>query len=500
MQSIRVGVISAWYNEEILAPLFLQHYDFADEIHIILDSATNDHTKEVLNNSRNVTIHNIEYPKDGLDWLLKQEKVNEVYSKLKTDWVIVADADEFVYKRGQNLKDFLAKQDCQIMWAKLYQVYRHETDGDLDLYIPPLKQRRHGIPLEPLGVQYLPNRAYYKPIVIKSGLNPRWDCGCHNYFNKTLIEGKEVLDGAHWHMADPHLAVKRRLQTKARQGKRNLELGLGIQNHFVTEGEILYDCWLHRKEPIVIYPDEEPLVSIIIPCYNHLGYTKQCIESIKLFTPQKHEVIVVDNGSTDGTSEWVKNLNLPNYKIIRNKTNVGFVKACNQGIKKAKGDYVLLLNNDTIVSQDWLRGLLDCIESNPKLAIVGPRTNFASGFQLDYQAKYQTIQEFLEFTDTYRRKFRGQYFYHWRIIGFCMLIRKSVLDKIGLLDERFSPGNFEDDDLCLRSLQAGYMNAICCDVFVHHYGSQTCKEFNFSKLLEDNKKKFLEKWKDLFEE
>ncbi len=252
--NLKIAIVSAWYNEELLAPLFLRHYDFADEIHIILDTATNDRTEEILRADPRVIIHRQVYPPDGLDWTIKQAKIDEVYSQVKSDWVFVVDADEFLFKSGEkDIKRFLARQPGEVMWAKLWQVYRHEWDKDIDYSKPPVSQRRHGIPLEPESRDYhMPDRAYLKPIVIRGGKDPKWNCGCHNYFGR-LIECMDMMDGAHWHMADPGIAVRRRMQTKARQGRKNLQFGLGIQNHYITEKAILYECWLHRNDPIVIY-------------------------------------------------------------------------------------------------------------------------------------------------------------------------------------------------------------------------------------------------------
>lgn len=504
---MKIAIVTAWYNEEDLAPYFLRHYDYVDEIHVILDTATNDRTREIIGQDPRVIIHEMTYPEDGLDWTMKQDKVDEVYAHIKADWVFAVDGDEFLYKRGEpDMKAFLARQTGDIMWARLYQVYRHETDSDLDPTKPPLMQRRHGDPTEPTSTYYLPDKAYLKPIVIRGGLKPEWDCGCHNYSAKHLIECKDSMDGAHWHMADPQLAIKRRLQTKARQGAKNIKNGLGVQNHNITEDEIRLECFIKQNCPIVIYTDYPAqtipkqktykLSSIIIPCWNKLEFTQQCIESIEAFTPEPHEIIFVDNGSTDGTTDWIKSkmMERPYYRLIQNTENRGYPVACNQGIAIAKGDYIVLLNNDVVVSNEWLKGLIDCIESSNDIAIVGPSTNYASGPQMVTDCGgYDTILKFTAFAENYRKALKGCYIPYWRIVGFCMMVRREVLDKIGGFDERFSPGNFEDDDICIRACLAGYRNMICKDVFVHHHGSIS-HDGGFTKLLETNQTKFNEKY------
>ncbi len=255
---MKISIVSAWYNEALLAPFFLRHYDYVDEIHIIFDVATTDDTLGILARDPRVTVHPIEYP-GGLNWLDKQAAVNKVYGSLTgNQWVFVVDADEFLYKQNfTDLHDYLRISTIfgnQIMWARLYHVFRHFTDVDLDYSKPPLLQRRHGCPEEPEGVQFMPTKAYVKPIVIRAGLNPNWDCGCHQFSNPELKVAKERMDGAHWHMADPTLAVKRRVGTMHRLHPDMITGGLGVQNHHVTEEGLLLECANNMHHPKVIFP------------------------------------------------------------------------------------------------------------------------------------------------------------------------------------------------------------------------------------------------------
>jgi GT2 family glycosyltransferase len=242
------------------------------------------------------------------------------------------------------------------------------------------------------------------------------------------------------------------------------------------------------------------LVSIIIACFNKLEYTSQCVESIEAFTPEEHEVIFIDNGSTDGTGEWIKEkmLSHPNYRLIENEENKGFPVACNQGIELSQGEYIVLLNNDVVVSKEWLKGLIECAESSKDIAIVGPRSNFVSGPQIvtDTSEGYDSLFKYQQFAEDFRKAYKGFYTPYWRIVFFCALIKREVFDKVGLLDERFTPGNFDDDDYCRRVCLAGYRNMICGDVFVHHHGSKSFAETKYAELLSGNEAKFIEKWAD----
>jgi O-antigen biosynthesis protein len=243
---------------------------------------------------------------------------------------------------------------------------------------------------------------------------------------------------------------------------------------------------------------ERDLVSIIILTCNQISYTKKCVESIRKNTPEPHEIIFVDNGSIDGTPKWLKKLvrNCPNYKLIENKINRGFSIGCNQGIKVSTGKYILLLNNDIVVTENWLTGMLECINSSPDVGIVGPMTNSISGPQKVPDAGYSSTDELSVYARRFRSKNRHRRVPYNRVVGFCMLFKRRLITRIGLLDERFGSGNYEDDDICLRAVLAGYRNMIVGDVFIHHYGSRTFigNGINYGSSLNRNMKIFTEKW------
>ena len=238
------------------------------------------------------------------------------------------------------------------------------------------------------------------------------------------------------------------------------------------------------------------MVSIVIPLLNNLDLTKDCLASVEAFTPEEHEIIFIDNGSTDGTAQYLQFHMKPHWKLIVNEKNEGFTKACNQGMQLASGSEILLLNNDTLVSPEWLKGLLECLYSADDVGIVGPRTNFASGAQQVNEGTYNEAEEYIKFTKDFRKTFRKLYLPRYRIIGMCFMFKRTLMEKIGYFDELFSPGNFEDDDYCLRSMEAGYRNMICSDVFIHHHGSKSHDMTTFAELLRINEKKFLDKWKE----
>ena len=248
-------------------------------------------------------------------------------------------------------------------------------------------------------------------------------------------------------------------------------------------------------------PDpNETLTSIVVLTYNQLEYTSQCLASIEQYTSGYHELILVDNGSTDGTVAYLEGLvkaaNGHRHKLICNKDNLGFAKGSNQGIEQASGDYILLLNNDVIVTAGWLERMLACFERDSSAGIVGPCSNRVSGPQLDLEANYNTVAEMQEYAQKFSCKNKGRVLESPKLVGFCLLIKREVLDKIGLLDERFGSGNFEDDDLCLRARQAGYKCLIARDVFIHHFGGRSFKGNSIDRWdhYEKNLGLFVEKW------
>jgi GT2 family glycosyltransferase len=237
--------------------------------------------------------------------------------------------------------------------------------------------------------------------------------------------------------------------------------------------------------------NESYKTSIIILSYNNIWYTRGCIESIRLNTePESYELIVVDNNSTDGTCDWL--LQQSDIKCILNSENAGFPKGCNQGITEANPQNdILLLNNDTVVTTNWLTNLHSCLYSGQEIGAVGAVTNSCSNFQVMVYP-YIGLAELAAFAKKNNISDSSRWEERLRLVGFCMLIKNVALKKIGLLDEIYSPGNFEDDDFCLRLRQGGYRLMLCHDSFIHHYGSATfgsenTKYANLNKIRLNNK-------------
>lgn len=244
--------------------------------------------------------------------------------------------------------------------------------------------------------------------------------------------------------------------------------------------------------------------SIIILSYNTLEYTRLCIESIREYTPKNcYEIIVVDNASEDGSVEWLHQQK--DIKLLENRENVGFPLGCNQGMRASEpGNDLLLLNSDTIVTPRWLDNLQIALYSDAKVGAVSCVTNCCSNQQA-IEVSYTTLEEMLSFAEEYNHS-DAQKWYTWpTLVGFCFLVKREVYEMIGGLDERYSPGNYEDDDYSFTIRQAGFRLLLCADTFIQHFGSASfkqdldpikakVKEELFAEIMRKNKAKFLEKW------
>jgi len=233
------------------------------------------------------------------------------------------------------------------------------------------------------------------------------------------------------------------------------------------------------------------LTSIVIVTFNQLWATRQCVDSILMRTDEAIELIFVDNGSTDGTPDYLQSI--PGAKVILNQDNRGFAPAVNQGLQIARGQNLLLLNNDCIVTTGWLDGLLEALYDDSANGLVGPVSNNVSGEQ-QIPVTYTDLTSLDGFAWDCRSN--RQLTETDRLIGFCMLFRREVMDRVGLLDERFEIGCFEDDDFCRRARNAGFRALIASHVFVYHFGSATFRGsgLNFAEILRTNEQRYRDKW------
>ena len=213
-------------------------------------------------------------------------------------------------------------------------------------------------------------------------------------------------------------------------------------------------------------------MTIVIPNWNGKRYLRTCLDSLKKLEigNWKLEIILVDNGSTDGSVEFLKK-NYPQVKVFRFPKNRGFSTAVNLGIKKAKGKYIALLNNDTEVDKDWLRSLVVAAEeSNPEVMFFASKmVNFYQRDLLDDCGDGYTW-----YGRAYKRglkqKDRGRFDQKEFIFGACAgaaLYKRELFEKIGFFDEDFFAYN-EDVDLSFRAQLAGFKCLYVPTAVVYH--------------------------------
>jgi GT2 family glycosyltransferase/Tfp pilus assembly protein PilF len=251
-----------------------------------------------------------------------------------------------------------------------------------------------------------------------------------------------------------------------------------------------------RKPPL----DKSNLVSIIIPCCNEINYTRLCLESLLRNTREPYELILIDNASQDGTGAFFDDIRTRSgpcrVEIIRNAVNRGFPAACNQGIERSQGRYVVFLNNDIVLTPCWLDGLVEpARQTEQNIGLVGPVTNYAAPPQ-KIEPACRSPEELDAFAQRRHAEHAGRLLFMRRLTSFCLLVRRDVLDRIGGFDERFGLGFFDDDDLCLRACAAGFRLAVALSVYVHHFGSRTFRGLGIDcwQQLRDNLDRFREKW------
>jgi GT2 family glycosyltransferase/2-polyprenyl-3-methyl-5-hydroxy-6-metoxy-1,4-benzoquinol methylase/glycosyltransferase involved in cell wall biosynthesis len=239
-----------------------------------------------------------------------------------------------------------------------------------------------------------------------------------------------------------------------------------------------------------------PKVSIVVLTYNNLDFTKACLHSLQLYTDYPNwELIIVDNASSDDSPEYLKEYETlhDNAKVILNDDNLGFSAGNNVGLEAATGDYLVILNNDTYVTRGWLNGLIKALDADSQMGIVGPVTNNI-GNEAKIEIGYADMDAMAINAEKYTDAHANQLLHVNTVAFFCVAFSRSVFEKVGLMDEDFGVGFFEDDDYCNRVHALGLKVAVVEDVFVHHHLSAS-----FDKLKAEDKQKLFEKNKIIYE-
>ena len=223
---------------------------------------------------------------------------------------------------------------------------------------------------------------------------------------------------------------------------------------------------------------------IIIPIWNQPQYTRECIEHLVKNTRYPYRLILIDNGSDAATRDYLKALAIDGAEkvLIRNESNLVFVKAVNQGLKASGAPYVCVLNNDTIPAPGWLENLVEFAETHKDAGLLNPVCDGHGDAPVEEYAKRLETN-------------KGRYMEMNQCFGFCMLIKREVIDKIGYLDEAFGIGGFDDTDYSMRAHKAGYRCVSVHNAYVYHKQHVSFRAMGDRKaLVTPGERAYFRKW------
>lgn len=210
---------------------------------------------------------------------------------------------------------------------------------------------------------------------------------------------------------------------------------------------------------------------IVLTVWNEPQLTKDCVESLIKHTHYPYRIIAIDNGSKEETKKYLEGLKKRTdieMLLIRIEQNAGFVKAANRGLQAASAPYVCLLSNDTLVTPAWLGEMVEIAEKDPQIGILNPSSNTLG----QYLSKGQNLTAYAKGL----KASKGQWQEMGHCGGFCMVIKREVIKRIGFLDEIYGLGYGEDTDFCRRAQQAGFVFARAKASYVYHKTSSSFKK------------------------
>lgn len=258
---------------------------------------------------------------------------------------------------------------------------------------------------------------------------------------------------------------------------------------------VLEELTAHDPEAALVEgPRSQGPVSIVVPSFDALASTQRCLEALRACADPRHaqEIWFVDNGSRDGSREYLAAQ--PDVQLLANDTNVGAPRARNQALAQARGDWLVFMDNDVVVTQGWLARLIHHAEIDPWAACIGPVTDRAAHGQAIEYSGGDDPTALARFAAERAHAFAHQARCASLLSSFLVLVRRSAIDAIGGFDERFSPWGFDDDDFTLRAALALGHNRVALDVFVRHASYAGPKLERHTRLLAENWRRFRAKW------
>jgi len=234
---------------------------------------------------------------------------------------------------------------------------------------------------------------------------------------------------------------------------------------------------------------------IIIPVKDNLADFKPCLESVLRHTDHPYRIIIVNDKSDENTTRYMERAasEHKNITVLANDVNQGFLKSANKGMAVSSAPYMLILNTDTIVTPGWLAKMIRCAESDPKIGIVNPISNKAQNLSIDIPPG-ENIFSFAEKLDDISRRTYPDIV---TAVGFCFMITRQAFDRLGLFDEIYGFGYYEESDYCMRAIKNGFRVAACDDAFVYHRDKTTFvrRDAKNLKLIHKNMRIFFGRWK-----
>ena len=323
----------------------------------------------------------------------------------------------------------------------------------------------------------------------------------HTY---TATDGQEEIQQADYRKWKD--AMRRNNVTKGKYYRNLNEYSKGIRSLFAESK--FADQYLKQKSRSTELNDQierkearigKLKVSIIIPVFNQIELTKKCLNAIFQNTPPDlFEIIIIDNASTDETSIYLSNLR-ERIKFITNNQNMGFAKACNQGVNKASGKYLLFLNNDTEVQSEWLNSLVEVLDKDKSVAAVGSKLLFPdktiqhAGVAIvnDQKLPDPLVARHIYYQQAENFPKANEISTYQALTAACLLVRRSAFEAVEGFDELYWNG-YEDTDLCFKFQKQGWLLIYQPKSVVIHYESQSGPE-RFSR-VQHNIERLHQKW------
>lgn len=232
---------------------------------------------------------------------------------------------------------------------------------------------------------------------------------------------------------------------------------------------------------------------VIVLSWNQKEVTKQFVESYFVNTTYPARLIIIDNNSSDGTEEYLKQLEKRcdniNIKVIYNNKNKGFVGGMNQGIALSDAEFICLANNDLLFTKGWLAEMISVFEKNTNIGVLNPNSN-------NIGAKPGSGVSLSDFAKHLMENYQGTFVEMPFCIGFCMVIKRDVINRVGGLSKEFHPFFFEDTDFSMKAKQAGFLIGMAKASFVWHEEHTSVSKLGTQKeeYFTKSRAAFFKKW------